>query len=92
MLTLSDPAPMGRQPRINRRARLLHLFARRTSTAVAAVASAALDKYGKPYEWVLYDHEGHGFNRDENVFDFYHRVEKFLARYLGPAAAQASVH
>jgi len=53
---------------------------------------AALDKYGKPYEWVLYDHEGHGFNRDENRFDFYHRVEKFLARYLGPAAAQASVH
>jgi Prolyl oligopeptidase family len=53
---------------------------------------AALDKYGKPYECVLYDHEGHGFNRDENVFDFIHRVEKFLAKYLGVAPAQASAN
>ena len=65
---------------------------RRVPLAHGTDFRAALDKYGKPYEWVLYDHEGHGFNRDENVFDFYHRVEKFLARYLGPAAAQASVH
>ena len=48
---------------------------------------AALDKYGKPYEWVVYAEEGHGFNRDENLFDFYHRVEAFLAKYLGPAPA-----
>jgi dipeptidyl aminopeptidase/acylaminoacyl peptidase len=45
---------------------------------------AALDKYHKPYEWLLYDHEGHGFNREENVFDFYNHVEQFLAKYLGP--------
>jgi dipeptidyl aminopeptidase/acylaminoacyl peptidase len=44
---------------------------------------AALDKYHKPYEWLLYDHEGHGFNREENVFDFYNHVEQFLAKYLG---------
>jgi dipeptidyl aminopeptidase/acylaminoacyl peptidase len=43
---------------------------------------AALDKYHKPYEWLLYDHEGHGFNREENVFDFYNHVEQFLAKYL----------
>jgi dipeptidyl aminopeptidase/acylaminoacyl peptidase len=43
----------------------------------------ALDKYHKPYEWVVYADEGHGFNRDENVFDFYNRVERFLAKYLG---------
>jgi dipeptidyl aminopeptidase/acylaminoacyl peptidase len=46
---------------------------------------AALDKYNKPYEWVVYAEEGHGFNRDENLFDFWHRVERFLAKYLGSA-------
>ena len=51
---------------------------------------AALDKYHKEYEWVQYSVEGHGFNRDEDVFDFYHRVERFLAKYLRnePAAAK----
>ena len=43
---------------------------------------AALDKYGKTYEWVVYDDEGHGFNKDENRFDFYHRVDAFLKKYL----------
>jgi dipeptidyl aminopeptidase/acylaminoacyl peptidase len=48
---------------------------------------AALDRYHKPYEWLLYDHEGHGFNREENVFDFYNHVDAFLAKYLGPTAS-----
>jgi dipeptidyl aminopeptidase/acylaminoacyl peptidase len=43
---------------------------------------AALDKNHKEYEWVQYGVEGHGFNRDEDVFDFYRRVERFLAKYL----------
>jgi dipeptidyl aminopeptidase/acylaminoacyl peptidase len=43
---------------------------------------AALDKYGKTYEWVVYRDEGHGFNRDENRFDFYRRVDAFLKKYL----------
>jgi dipeptidyl aminopeptidase/acylaminoacyl peptidase len=43
---------------------------------------AALDKYGKTYEWVVYDDEGHGFNKDENRFDFYRRVDAFLKKYL----------
>jgi dipeptidyl aminopeptidase/acylaminoacyl peptidase len=30
----------------------------------------------------VYDHEGHGFNKDENVNDFFRRVEKFLAEHL----------
>jgi len=42
----------------------------------------ALDKYHKEYEWLVYAHEGHGLNCDENVFDFYHRVDAFLAKYL----------
>ena len=48
---------------------------------------AALDRYKKPYEWVLYDHEAHGLSRDENVFDYYNRVDRFLARYLTDGAA-----
>jgi len=43
---------------------------------------AALDKYGKTYEWVVYDNEAHGFNKDENRFDFYRRVDAFLKKYL----------
>ncbi len=30
----------------------------------------------------MYPDEGHGFNKSENVHDFYRRVEKFLARSL----------
>lgn len=43
---------------------------------------AALDKYGKTYEWVVYDDEGHGFNDDKNRFDFWRRVDAFLKKYL----------
>jgi len=47
---------------------------------------AALDKYRKPYEWVVYPDEGHGFNKDENRYDLYGRVERFLAKHLGGIA------
>lgn len=60
---------------------------RRVPLAHGVDFSAALDRYHKDYEWVQYPVEGHGFNRDEDVFDFYHRVERFLAKYLGPDAA-----
>lgn len=49
---------------------------------------SALDKAGKSYEWVVYDDEGHGFNKDENKFDFYRRVDAFLAKNLVPRAAK----
>ena len=53
---------------------------------------SALDKYNKEYEWVQYATEGHGFNRDEGVFDFYQRVDRFLSKHLqGGAAAAKSV-
>jgi dipeptidyl aminopeptidase/acylaminoacyl peptidase len=42
----------------------------------------ALDTYGKTYEWIVYRDEGHGFNYDENRFDFYRRVDAFLKKYL----------
>ena len=45
---------------------------------------AAMDKAGKPIEYVVYSGEAHGFNKDENVIDFYTRVERFLATHLKP--------
>jgi len=45
---------------------------------------SALRSAGKKVEYVVYNGEGHGFNKDENVFDFYRRVEKFLAENLKP--------
>jgi dipeptidyl aminopeptidase/acylaminoacyl peptidase len=43
---------------------------------------SAMEKAGKPIEYHVYIGEGHGFNKDENVFDFYRRVEKFFGAHL----------
>jgi dipeptidyl aminopeptidase/acylaminoacyl peptidase len=53
---------------------------------------SGLDKYHKPYEWVVYDDEGHGLRRDDNRFDFFHRVESFLEKHLGAAGAASESH
>jgi dipeptidyl aminopeptidase/acylaminoacyl peptidase len=42
----------------------------------------ALLKAGKEVEYKVYPEEGHGFNKDENVFDFYRRSEAFFAKCL----------
>lgn len=42
----------------------------------------ALQESGKKYEWVVYTGEGHGFNKDEHVYDFWNRVQKFLGENL----------
>ena len=42
----------------------------------------AIEKAGGRVEFVVYNGEGHGFNKDENVFDFYKRLEAFFARNL----------
>jgi dipeptidyl aminopeptidase/acylaminoacyl peptidase len=47
---------------------------------------SALEKNGKTFEYVEYPEEGHGFNKDENLVDFFRRVEAFTAKYLGPGA------
>ena len=43
---------------------------------------AALDDHKKPYEWVVYTAEGHGFNKRENRIDYYKRIEAFLQKHL----------
>jgi dipeptidyl aminopeptidase/acylaminoacyl peptidase len=42
----------------------------------------ALRAQGTPVEWVTYADEGHGFMREANRYDFYSRVQRFLAQHL----------
>ncbi|TAL90425.1 MAG: hypothetical protein EPN77_02850, partial [Candidimonas sp.] len=45
---------------------------------------AALQARGVNVEYIVKDNEGHGFHNDENKFEFYERMEKFLALHLKP--------
>lgn len=42
----------------------------------------ALRKRGVDVEYMVKDNEGHGFHNEENRFDFYRAMERFLARHL----------
>lgn len=44
----------------------------------------ALRQHGVPHEWVMYDREIHGFSTDRHEYDYYARVERFLAQHLAP--------
>jgi dipeptidyl aminopeptidase/acylaminoacyl peptidase len=47
---------------------------------------AALKQRGIDVPYIVKDNEGHGFHNEENQFDFYEAMEKFLAKYLGSRA------
>jgi dipeptidyl aminopeptidase/acylaminoacyl peptidase len=42
----------------------------------------AMKKRGVDVEYMVKENEGHGFANEENRFDFYGAMEKFLAKYL----------
>jgi len=42
----------------------------------------ALRKRGIDVPYIVKDNEGHGFNNEENRFDFYEAMEKFLEKHL----------
>ena len=42
----------------------------------------ALRKNNKQVDWVVYPEEGHGFFFPENRYDYYRKVEAFLAKHL----------
>jgi dipeptidyl aminopeptidase/acylaminoacyl peptidase len=42
----------------------------------------ALAAAGRPPQWVVYNDEGHGWNKLETRLDFAQRVEDFLALHL----------
>jgi dipeptidyl aminopeptidase/acylaminoacyl peptidase len=44
---------------------------------------AALRGRGIEVEYMVKDNEGHGFDNEENRFDFYGAMERFLAKHLG---------
>jgi len=43
----------------------------------------AMVKAGKPIEWKVYTAEGHGYNKEENVVDFYTRSLEFFDKHIG---------
>jgi dipeptidyl aminopeptidase/acylaminoacyl peptidase len=43
----------------------------------------ALKKRGIDVPYMVKNNEGHGFHNEENRFDFYRAMEKFLHKYLG---------
>ena len=49
----------------------------------------ALQKAGKPVEYMTRPKEGHGFYKEENNVDRYRITEAFLEKYLGPGAPVA---
>ena len=51
------------------------------------VMEDAMDDAGVKYESMVKKNEGHGFRREENRYDFYGRMESFLAENLDTDAA-----
>jgi dipeptidyl aminopeptidase/acylaminoacyl peptidase len=47
-----------------------------------------MKEHGVPYEYLLFDDEGHGFVRPENRETFYAAAERFLAEHLGGRAQE----
>jgi dipeptidyl aminopeptidase/acylaminoacyl peptidase len=55
----------------------------RVNQAESEQIVAAMEDRGIPYEYVLFEDEGHGFLKAENRIKFYAIAEKFLADNLG---------
>ncbi|QYM79124.1 S9 family peptidase [Horticoccus luteus] len=56
----------------------------------ATAITKALDKAGKPYEFMAKFNEGHGFYEKKHRVALYQTIEAFLAKNMGPAAAGAA--
>jgi len=50
----------------------------------------ALKKRGIEVEYMVKENEGHGFHNEENRFDFYRAMEKFLGKHLGGRVEKTS--
>lgn len=53
----------------------------------AEVLRDALQKSGKPYEWLVKPKELHGFYSEENNTDFLEHLQAFLDKYIGQDAS-----
>lgn len=54
----------------------------RVSIKHAKVMEKAMKKSGVDYELMVKRDEGHGFRKEENRYDFYGKMDKFLAEHL----------
>jgi dipeptidyl aminopeptidase/acylaminoacyl peptidase len=61
---------------------------RRVPFSQAKALRAALDKAGKPYEWLEFPGEEHGLSLAANRELFYSRLLEFFGKHLGGTAAQ----
>src|SRR5262249_745354 len=59
----------------------------RVNVAESDQMVAALKQRGVAVEYILKDNEGHGFHNEENRFEFYEAMERFLAKHLRGKAA-----
>ncbi|MFQ6039188.1 MAG: alpha/beta hydrolase family protein, partial [Candidatus Aminicenantales bacterium] len=50
----------------------------------------ALRKRGIEVEYMVKENEGHGFRNEENRFDFYRAMERFLGKHLGGRVERAT--
>lgn len=61
----------------------------RVNKAESDTMVAALRERGVEVEYMIKEDEGHGFAGEQNRFDFYRAMERFLARHLHPDAPDA---
>ncbi len=47
----------------------------------------AMKERGVDVEYLVKDNEGHGFHNEENRFEFYEAMERFLGKHMNPAQA-----
>jgi dipeptidyl aminopeptidase/acylaminoacyl peptidase len=62
----------------------------RVSIKHAKVMEKALKNAEVEYELMIKNDEGHGFRKEENRYDFYGRMETFLAEHLKPGEAASA--
>jgi dipeptidyl aminopeptidase/acylaminoacyl peptidase len=49
-----------------------------------------LEAMHKPYEWLWFGNEYHGFQTEPHLLAMFNKVQAFLARYIGPGAGTAA--
>jgi len=62
----------------------------RVSIKHAKVMEKAMKKAGVDYELMVKRDEGHGYRKEENRYDFYGRMDTFLAEHLKPGQAAST--
>jgi dipeptidyl aminopeptidase/acylaminoacyl peptidase len=63
---------------------------RRVPFSNAVKLREALEKTGKPFEWLAKDSEGHGFQQDPNRFEYYLRLVSFLEKHTAVSSTAAA--